>query len=313
MNTEKPLIKLYRTRTFGDKLSDTFDFVGENFRTMMKYVTYLILPVALVQTFCMNNFMTGYMESITMMTSGAGSGDIGKMLPWLASMGSYLLVQYVAIIILYALVYTMMQLYERRSERLQGVTFAELRPGIIQKSVRELVLLVTSVVLVIVVGLVAGLMVAISPVMILPAILLAIIALPLIVLVHPIYLFEDTGIVSAYAKSVRLGWKTWAGVVGVIIVLYIISSILSGLISTPWYIMLMAKNVFATQGDTAGFVSSFGYTAIQYLLGVVSSFASNCMMALMGIGIAYQYGHACDKVDGVGVDQDIENFETLNA
>ena len=313
MNTEKPLIKLYRIRTFGDKLSDTFDFIGENFRTMMKYITYLILPVALVQTFFMNNFMTGYMESISMMTASAGSADIAKMLPWITSMGSYLLVQYVAIIILYALVYTMMQLYEQRPERLRGVTFAELRPGVIKKSVRELVLLVTSVVLIIVIVLVAALMIAISPIMILPAILLAIIALPLIVLVHPIYLFEDTGVVSAYAKSVRLGWKTWAGIVGVIIVLYIISSILSGLVSTPWYVMVMVKNVLTAQGDTAGFVSSFGYTAIQYLLGVVSSFAGSCVMALMGIGIAYQYGHACDKVDGVGVDQDIENFETLNA
>jgi hypothetical protein len=28
--------------------------------------------------------------------------------------------------------------------------------------------------------------------------------------------------------------------------------------------------------------------------------------------LAYQYGHACDKVDGVTVDRDIENFETLS-
>ena len=125
-------------------------------------------------------------------------------------------------------------------------------------------------------------------------------------------MFEDTGIVSAYAKSVRLGWKTWAGIVGVIIVLYIISSILSGLVSTPWYIMVVVKNVFTAQGNTAGFVSSFGYTAIQYLLGVVSCFCRSCVMALITIGCAYQYGHASDKIDGVGVDQDIENFETLN-
>lgn len=312
MKTEKPLIKLYRIRTFGEKLSDTFDFIGENFRTMLKYITYLILPVALVQTFCMNNFMTGYMSSISMMTSGIGGPDIARMLPWLTSMGSYLLVQYVALILLYALVYTMMQLYERRPERLQGVTFAELRPSVTKMCLRELVLLFTSILLFTVIVLIVALMIIISPLLILPAILLALIALPLIVLVHPIYLFEDTGIVSAYAKSIRLGWKTWAGVVGVIIVLYIISSILSGLVSTPWYIMVMVKNVFTAQGDTAGFVSSFGYTAIQYLLGVVSSFCSSCVMALMAIGTAYQYGHACDKVDGVGVDQDIENFETLN-
>ena len=130
-------------------------------------------------------------------------------------------------------------------------------------------------------------------------------------MVQPVYLFEETGIISAYAKSVRLTWKTWAGIVGVVLVLYIIGSILSGLVSTPWYIMMMVKNVLAAQGNTAGFVSSFGYTAIQYLLGVVSSFFSSCILVLYDVGIAYHYGHACDEVDGVSVDQDIENFETL--
>ena len=310
MSSEKPLIKLYRKRTFGDKLSDTFDFVGENFRTLLKYITYLVLPVAIVQTFCMNNFMTGYMESITAITSGGGR-NFADMLQWLSSMGLYMLVQFVAIILVYAVSYTMMQLYEQRSERLKGVTFDELRPGVVQKCVRQLVLLVTSIAIFVVIVLLMALLIAASPYFILPVIIIAVVVLPLFVLVYPIYLFEDTDIVSAYAKSVRLGWKTWAGIVGVMIVLYIISSIISGLISTPWYIMVMAKNLLATQGNTSGFVSSFGYTAIQYLLGVVSSFAGSCIMALMCIGIAYQYGHACDKVDGVGVDQDIENFETL--
>ncbi|MBR6195288.1 MAG: hypothetical protein IKQ58_07440 [Prevotella sp.] len=310
MSSEKPLIKLYRKRTFGDKLSDTFDFVGENFRTLLKYITYLVLPVAIVQTFCMNNFMTGYMESITAITSGGGR-NFADMLQWLSSMGLYMLVQFVAIILVYAVSYTMMQLYEQRSERLKGVTFDELRPGVVQKCLRQLVLLVTSIAIFVVFVLLMALLIAASPYFILPVIIIAVVVLPLFVLVYPIYLFEDTGIVSAYAKSVRLGWKTWAGIVGVMIVLYIIFSIISGLISTPWYIMVMAKNLLATQGNTSGFVSSFGYTVIQYLLGVVSSFAGSCIMALMCIGIAYQYGHACDKVDGVGVDQDIENFETL--
>ena len=310
MSSEKPLIKLYRKRTFGDKLSDTFDFIGENFRPLLKYITYLVLPVAIVQTFCMNNFMTGYMESVTAITSGGGR-NFADMLQWLSSMGLYMLVQFVAIILVYAVSYTMMQLYEQRSERLKGVTFDDLRPGVVQKCVRQLVLLVTSIAIFVVFVLLMALLIAASPYFILPVIIIAVVVLPLFVLVYPIYLFEDTGIVSAYAKSVRLGWKTWAGIVGVMIVLYIISSIISGLISTPWYIMVMAKNLLATQGNTSGFVSSFGYTAIQYLLGVVSSFAGSCIMALMCIGIAYQYGHACDKVDGVGVDQDIENFETL--
>ena len=42
MNQERPLIKLYRTRTFSEKMSDTFDFVRENWRTMLKFLTYVM-------------------------------------------------------------------------------------------------------------------------------------------------------------------------------------------------------------------------------------------------------------------------------
>ncbi len=308
MNPEKPLIKLYRTRTFGEKMSDTFDFVRENWRPMLKYITYLLLPVALVSTVAMDNFMTSQMS----LTSTIGQGDMDAVLPWLLSMGVTMLFYFVDIVLVESLTYTMMQLYEQRQERLQGITFAELSPGFWQKCGRQLVLLVTGFVLLIVVGLIASPSVLLGPAVVILVAILLFIALPLIFLVQPIYLFEKISVVKAYAKSVRLGWKTWAGVVAVITVLYIIVSIVQGVVSTPWYIMVMLKNVLVTQNSEPAFMSSFGYTAIQYVLGVISNFFGSLLMTLPSIGLAYQYGHACDKVDGAGVDRDIENFETLS-
>lgn len=290
-------------------MSDTFDFVRENWRPMLKYITYLLLPVALVSTVAMDNFMTSQMS----LTSTIGQGDMDAVLPWLLSMGVTMLFYFVDIVLGNALTYTMMQLYEQRQERLQGITFAELSPGFWQKCGRQLVLLVTGFVLLIVVGLIASPSVLLGPAVVILVAILLFIALPLIFLVQPIYLFEKISVVKAYAKSVRLGWKTWAGVVAVITVLYIIVSIVQGVVSTPWYIMVMLKNVLVTQNSEPAFMSSFGYTAIQYVLGVVSNFCSSLLMTLLSIGLAYQYGHACDKVDGVTVDRDIENFETLNA
>ena len=289
-------------------MSDTFDFVRENWRPMLKYITYLLLPVALVSTVAMDNFMTSQMS----LTSTIGQGDMDAVLPWLLSMGVTMLFYFVDIVLGNALTYTMMQLYEQRQERLQGITFAELSPGFWQKCGRQLVLLVTGFVLLIVVGLIASPSVLLGPAVVILVVILLFIALPLIFLVQPIYLFEKTSVVKAYAKSVRLGWKTWAGVVAVITVLYIIVSIVQGVVSTPWYIMVMLKNVLVTQNSEPAFMSSFGYTAIQYVLGVISNFFGSLLMTLPSIGLAYQYGHACDKVDGVGVDRDIENFETLN-
>lgn len=302
------MIKLYRTRTFSDKMSDTFDFVRENWRTMLKYITYLLLPVALVQTFAMNNFMTGYMS----FTTSIDHSNVENMLPWLSSMGVTMLFYFLAMILVDALVYTMMQLYEERQERLQGITFAEMSPGIWRKCGRQLVLVVTSILLMIVVGLVVSPLTLLGPVVLIFVALLLFLALPLLFLVSPIYLFEKISVIKAYAKSIRLGWKTWAGVVAVVTVLYIIVSIVQSVVSMPWYIMVSLKSVLSFQDSEPTFVSSFGYTAIQYVLGVVSNFCSSCLLTLITIGVAYQYGHACDKVDGVTVDRDIENFEKLN-
>ena len=302
------MIKLYRTRTFGEKMSDTFDFIRENWRPILKYITYLLLPIALVQTFAMNHFMTGYM-SFTASTVQGGSDD---MLSWLASMGVTMLFYFIAMMLVDALIYTMMQLYEQRQDRLQGITFAELSPGIRQKCVRQFVLILLGIALMIVIVLIVAPFAILGPLAVIPPALLVFLALPLLFLVQPIYLFEKISVVKAYIKSVRLGWKTWAGVVAVVTVLYIIVTIVESVASMPWYIMVTLKTILSTQNSEPSFVSSFGYTAIQYLLGVFSNFCGSLLMTLLTIGLAYQYGHACDKVDGVTVDRDIENFETLS-
>ena len=309
MNQERPLIKLYRTRTFSEKMSDTFDFARENYRPMLKYLTYLLLPVSLVQVYVVGNFMMG----TETFTASVNNVNMDTMLSWLSSMGVTMLFYFIAMMLVYAVTYTMMQLYEQRQQRLQGVTFADLQSGILSKCVRQLVLLVISTLLVLLIGVVIFLLVTVSPVLAFIGGVVVFLLLPLTVLLYPVYLFEKTGVISAYAKSIRLGWNTWAGVVAVITVLTIIITIVDSVISMPWYIMVALKNVLATQNSEPAFVSSFGYTAIQYVLGVASNFCGNCLMALLAIGTAYQYGHACDKVDGITVDRDIENFETLNA
>lgn len=310
---EKPLIKLYRIRTFGEKISDTFDFVRENFRPLLKYLTYLMLPLSLVQAFAQTNFMGGYMDFIEKMGKNVQqNSDVSQMLSWVGSMTLMVVVDYVAMMLLVAIVYAMMQHYEQRPQRLEGITGEELRPDVTRLLGRQFIVLITSIVVMAVFGVFAALMAVIHIGMVILAFVLLLVAIPLFALVTPIYLFErETGIVSAYTKSIRLGWKTWGGIVGVGLVLFIIVTIVGSIIETPWTIMLMVKNVLTAQGSDTGFVSSFGYTAIQYLLGVISTYVGNLLMSLLYIGMAYQYGHACEKVDGVTVDRDIENFETL--
>ena len=135
MNTEFRLIKLYRIRRFGEKISDTFDFVRENWRPLLKYITYLLLPVALVQSFCMTNFMSGYMEFANMVIAdGRSASNLADMASWMFSLGFYTLVNFVGFLLVTSLAYTMMQQYEQRSTRLVGITFADMKPSILRTS-----------------------------------------------------------------------------------------------------------------------------------------------------------------------------------
>ena len=47
METEKPKIALYVKRSFGEKFNASFDFIKENWKLMLKYATYLLLPLVL--------------------------------------------------------------------------------------------------------------------------------------------------------------------------------------------------------------------------------------------------------------------------
>ena len=59
-----PKIEIYRTRTFSDKLTDTFNFIRENWRPLLKYLIYVMLPVSIIMAFFVNHFWNGYLSLI---------------------------------------------------------------------------------------------------------------------------------------------------------------------------------------------------------------------------------------------------------
>ena len=54
---------------------------------------------------------------------------------------------------------------------------------------------------------------------------------------------------------------------------------------------------------------SVGYSFILYLLGVIQVFGGYVASIFTLVGSAYQYGHASEKMDGVRIESDIENFD----
>ena len=306
---ERRKIELYRVRSFGDKLNDTFAFVNENYRQLLKYLTYFLLPLSLVQAVAMN----GYLGNMMTLSMGGGNGMSSDALMSMAgSMAFYALVYGVGAFLLVTVVYALMRLYNRREQRLNGLMWEEMKPEVGLMLRRGLLLVLLGIVVAVLFGLLIFALVQFSPMMLfllLPA--LFVVALPLSLLT-PVYLFEERIMLTdALGKSLRLGFRTWGGILAVMLVMTIIASVLQGVVSLPWYIAFIVKSLFGLQQAEDSFVNSVGFSFIIYLLGVVQAFGGFLTYSLAYISLAYQYGHAAEKIDGVTVDSDIEHFEEL--
>lgn len=313
---QKQKIEIYRTRSFSEKLSATFDFVSENGKLILKFLLYLLLPVSMIQALGMNTFLDVFMRGAIDETIYSDTEEL------IVVAGGYALLLIsicVGSMLCVSMVYGLMKLYNERNGRLAGLTFSEFRPVLMRGAWRAfklglLFILVFILAISIIVGtgyLVFGGAGALSFLLLFYVILL-VLCLPLS-LSMPAYIMENVKIEEALSKSVRMGFKTWGGIFAVAFVLGIVTNIISGVSTMPWYIMLIAKSVFTVSdmAEGSGFVASPVYSFVMYLMAVVQAFFMYVGASLMYIGIGVQYGHAADKIYGVSVKRDVDNFENL--
>lgn len=311
MELQKPRIEIYVKRPFGEKMNASFDFIKENWKPIIKFITYLLLPLSLVQALSLNGFMGSYMGVV----SQASMKDADSILSVLPTLGlnysAMMLCYWVGSVVLMSLMYALMTTYSKREGRLEGITLKELKPQLMHNVVAMIKMSLFLFLLVLAtLGVVAGLAMLSLFTLILTIPLLIACAVPLS-LFTPIYLLEEISLVEALKKTFRLGFATWGGVFLISLVMSIVASILQGVIGTPWSVAYMVKNIFSLSegGDAAG--TSMGYSFVLYLFGILQCFGTYLSTIFTILGVTYQYGHASEIVDSVSVEDDIEHFDTL--
>ena len=302
--TINTMFRLYKTRSFGDRFDVTFSYIRENFRTLLKYITYLLLPVSLVQGVAMNGYMDGAM--------GMQGGDAGdQLVELMTSMGGLMLCSIVGGLLLTALVYALMYIYETRANRLQGLTGSELKPRLVHNLKRVVAVIAVGFVLMAVVGLLTFAVSTLSGWLVaLVMVAMMVVAIPMAFLM-PIHLMEDLPVLESLRKAFRLGMPTWFGTLGLFIVLVLLMSIVEGLLSMPYYIVVGVKAYLGMQGDGSGVADSVGFSFLLYLLGVAQSYMNYLVSSVLLIALGFQYGHAAEKIDHVSMEQTIDHFEQL--
>ena len=157
MEAQKPKIALYVQRSFGEKLTATFDFIKENWKPLMKFTTYLMLPLCLLQGLSLNGLMSGTMALGDMTGGSFDSSVVGASIMALVTYYSLYAVLYLlGTVMLTSLVYALVRTYNEREKRLEGVTLGMLKPLLFRNVRRVFLIMIVGVLLVLFVGLIVG-------------------------------------------------------------------------------------------------------------------------------------------------------------
>ncbi len=311
MEQQNTKIKFYAVRTFNEKFNASFDFLKQSWKPLLKYVTYLILPVCIIQTFFTMRFMDGYMGFYQTILASAGNLDaLGAFseIDW-ASYSMLMICNVLGASFVTSVIYSLIQIYNVRDGGIQELTFAELKPYLLKNIGRYLasffVLFIIMVVFLAIIGFLAG-MLPLTALLTFPAMIVLLVAVALFI---PTYMFENINIFTAFSKSFQMGFATWGGIFVISLVMIIIGSILQGVMSMPYSAMVGVQTIFALSDTTE--VSPSGFNVVTYLLGVISAYGALVGNIFFVIGMAYQYSHAAEKMNSVSVVEDIDNFENF--
>ena len=129
----------------------------------------------------------------------------------------------------------------------------------------------------------------------------------------PVYIFEDDeNVFSSIRRGWRLGVHSFWSLIGLLLLMGIVGNFLQMVTTLPWYFMYLAKVfISATNEGATSVVNSPIYNFIEYIFSVIMNFGTYLAMSLTVVALAFHYGSVAEEVDGVSVEEGIQNFEQL--
>lgn len=317
-NTKQRRIPLYASRSIGETLSATFDFVAQNFVPLIKFLSAFLLPVSALMGLSYQSLLSSFAhiedyDDETELILSAVAGYIPVFV--LCLIGALLTV---------AVTYTLMQKYQQRDNLLKGITLNEIKPLLKHNFWRllkmSLLLTLIGMVAFVALVLVAAMIMAIGGkfevfLFLLYVAILAI-ALPL-GLVLPMCVFEpELSLFSCVKKALRLGFKTWGTLFVVMLVITMLVQIVSVILIIPFMFTTVASMFFeidSSQYASLAYTSSAWFSVLTFASSLLFCFGLLLMSALSFVAFAFCYGRAADKVEGVSVKNAVQNFDSTDS
>lgn len=317
-NTKQRRINLYASRSIGETLSATFDFVTQNFVPLIKFLAAFLLPVSALMGLSYQSMFSSFANIENL------NDETDMILSVVMSYLPVLLLCLIGALLTVAVTYTLMQKYQQRDNLLKGLTLSEIKPLLKHNLWRvfKMLLLLTllGIVAFVVLVLVATMIMSIGSkfeafLFLLYMAMLAI-ALPL-GLVLPLCVFEPRlGLFSCVKKALRLGFKTWGTLFVVMLVITMLVQIVSFILMIPFLFTTMTTMFFeidSTQYASLAYTSSAWFSVLTFASSLLFCFGLLLMSALSFVAFAFCYGRAADKVEGVSVKNAVQNFDSTSS
>ena len=317
-NTKQRRINLYASRSIGETLSATFDFVTQNFVPLIKFLSAFLLPVSALMGLSYQSMFSSFAHIDNL------NDETEQILSVVMSYLPVFVLCLIGALLTVAVTYTLMQKYQQRDNLLKGLTLSEIKPLLKHNLWRvfKMLLLLTLIGMVAFVALVlvATMIMAIGGkfeafLFLLYMAMLAI-ALPL-GLVLPLCVFEpELSLFSCVKKALRLGFKTWGTLFVVMLVITMLVQIVSFILMIPFLFTTMTSMFFeidSTQYASLAYTSSAWFSVLTFASSLLFCFGLLLMSALSFVAFAFCYGRAADKVEGVSVKNAVQNFDSTSS
>lgn len=317
-NTKQRRINLYASRSIGETLSATFDFVTQNFVPLIKFLSAFLLPVSALMGLSYQSMFSSFAHIDNL------NDETEQILSVVMSYLPVLLLCLIGALLTVAVTYTLMQKYLQRDNLLKGLTLSEIKPLLKHNlwRVLKMLLLLTliGIVAFVVLVLVATMLMSIGSkfeafLFLLYMAMLAI-ALPL-GLALPLCVFEpELSLFSCVKKALRLGFKTWGTLFVVMLVITMLVQIVSFILMIPFLFTTMTTMFFeidSSQYASLAYTSSAWFSVLTFASSLLFCFGLLLMSALSFVAFAFCYGRAADKVEGVSVKNAVQNFDSTSS
>jgi len=297
-------IEFYKNRNLGERFSASAEFIRQNWKVMYKIILMVAIPLALLQGYYQQHFMSAYLGGISRILSG---GDASMMSELYTSSGLwiFLLISLLSALVLSAMSGAILSRYEEGLLN-KTTTLSDLGDKIVS-NMGKLFMIGLAMILIGIVAIIALVLiiVAMAQISTFLSVLVALVAVVAVFAIVPALcllrfpaLFQGASTMESIKKGVRLGFKSWGTTMLMIIIIAVASYVILLIFKLPFTIW----NLFNI-GSEPGILS--------YTLSGISWLGEAFVTPLTFVFFAFQYFAVVEKTEGISLQSKVEEFDNL--